>query len=83
MRYPFASLWRLRRAPVAAAAMIALWCAAGTAAASENGTFELVTSFVRNYVTFDHAGGTVTGWHLARDVDRHGEQRRSLRGGRE
>ena len=61
MTYPFASLWRLRRVPVAAAAMIALWCAAGTAAASESGTVELVTSFVRDYVTFDHAGGTVTG----------------------
>ena len=61
MTYPFASLWRLRRVPVAAAAVFGLWCAAGTAAASENGTFELVTSFVRDYVTFDHAGGTVTG----------------------
>ena len=61
MTHPFASPRRLRRVAVAAAAMIALWCAAGTAAASESGTVDLVTSFERDYVTFDHAGGTVTG----------------------
>ena len=61
MTLSFTSLRRLRRVPVATATLIALWCAAGSAAAGESGTVELVTSFVRDYVTFDHAGGTVTG----------------------
>ena len=61
MTFSFTSLRLLRRVAVAAAAMIGLWCAAGTAAASESGTVDLVTSFERDYVTFDHAVGTVTG----------------------
>ena len=64
MTFSFTSLRRLRRVPVAAAASILLWCAAGTAFAGESGTADLVTSFVRDYVTFDHAGGTVTGGTL-------------------
>lgn len=61
MTLSFTSVRRLRRVPVAAAASIVLLCAAGTAAAGQSGTVELVTSFVRDYVSFDHAGGTVTG----------------------
>ena len=64
MTFSFTSFRRLRRVPIVAAASIALWCAADAAAAGENGTVELVTSFVRDYVSFDHAGGTVTGGTL-------------------
>ena len=61
MTFSFTSLRRLRRVSVAAAASIVLWCVADTAFAGESGPFYLVNSFVRDYVTFDHAGGTVTG----------------------
>ena len=64
MTISFTSLRPLRRVAIAAAAWTALWCAAGPTAAGESGTVELVTSFVRDYVTFDHADGTVTGGTL-------------------
>ncbi|MXX90540.1 MAG: hypothetical protein F4213_02095 [Boseongicola sp. SB0677_bin_26] len=50
-----------RGAMIAAVASFALWHAAMAAGEDEGGTFELVTSFVREHVTIEHAGRSVTG----------------------
>ena len=39
-------------------------CAAHTAAAEESGSFRIVRTYVQDYVTIDHAGGSVTGGPL-------------------
>ena len=50
-----------RGAMVAAVASLALWPAATVADGDAGGTFDLVTSFVREHVTIEHADRTVTG----------------------
>ena len=50
-----------------AAALIAgavIACGAHTAAAEESGSFRIVRTYVQDYVTIDHAGGSVTGGPL-------------------
>ena len=50
-----------------AAALIAgaaIACAAHTATAEESGNFRAVRTYVQDYVTIDHAGGSVTGGPL-------------------
>ena len=50
-----------RGATIAAVASLALWHAAAAAGEDEGGAFEAVTSFVREHVTIEHAGRSVTG----------------------
>ena len=50
-----------------AAALVAgaaITCAAHTATAEESGSFRVVRTYVQDYVSIDHAGGSVTGGSL-------------------
>ena len=53
-----------RNLAAALLAAVAILCVAYTAAAEEGGTFRIVRTYVQDYVTIDHAGGSVTGGSL-------------------